>query len=189
MYINKNILCFLLFFTLILLGGCASSYAPDNWLPETEAFPENVYGGWITVTTEPDSLDKNGLWKQYSGEFIALNDSSLFLLYDSLYQIPKTKVVESVLELDQKNSSGYTTWTCLGLAATVSNGVFLIFTAPAWLIFGIPTISGESARDRYEMKYPDFNYWEEINKYARFPQGLPPSLNLNELKQKHISEE
>ncbi len=65
----------------LLLIGCAASYAPDDCLPDTDDVPQNTYGGWITVITEPDTLNPDENWMQYSGEFISLEDSNdLFIV-------------------------------------------------------------------------------------------------------------
>jgi hypothetical protein len=171
MYIHKNTLCAIILISAILFNGCATTYAPDNWLPDTPDVTQNVYGGWITVITEPDSLYPNEKWMQYGGELISLDDNDIYLLYDSLYQIPKKKIRNSTLELDEKNATVYGVWTFLGTLSTISNGKFLIITAPLWLLIGIPATVGESVRDRYEMEEPTQEYWDSINKFARFPQG------------------
>lgn len=181
MYIHNKILSALLSVSFIFYLGCATSYAPDNWLPDTDDVPQNVFGGWITVITEPDSLYPEEKWMEYSGEFIASEDSVICLLYDSLYQIPKHKITESILELDEKNTTAYGLWVLGGSVLTISNGYYAAFTLPLWLGFGIPTVVGESARDRYEMEYPDEQYWDSVKVFARFPQGTN-EIDLSQLK-------
>jgi hypothetical protein len=172
MYIHKKIFYSLLLILCTLLIGCAASYAPDNWLPETADVPQNVFGGWITVITAPDILNPDEKWMEYSGEFIASEDSVIIILYDSLYQIPKSKIVNSILELDQKNTTAYGLWVLGGSVLTISNGYYMGITLPLWLFAGIPTVVGESARDRYEMDEPTQEYWDSIKVFARFPQGV-----------------
>lgn len=43
-------------------------------------------------------------------------------------------------------------------------------------IFYNNTVVSESSRDRYDAEQPDSNYWSDINKFARFPQGLPSNI-------------
>jgi hypothetical protein len=181
MYIHKKILRFLLSISSVILIGCATSYAPDNYLPDTEDIPQVVYGGWLTIITAPDISHPDEKWMQYSGEFISSEDSIVYLLYDSLYQIPKSKITESTLELDEKNSTAYGLWVFAGTVSTISNGKFLIFTAPLWLLAGIPASVGESVRDRYEMEEPTQEYWDSIKIFARFPQGVT-DIDLSSIK-------
>ena len=165
---HKKLSNYLILVLSFITAGCAASYAPDKWLPDTEDIPSNPYGGWITVIVKSDQ-DK---WMQYSGEFIAVDDEKVYILYDSLYLLPKDKIVNSLLELDEKNSGLYVFWAIIGTISTASHGKFLVITAPLWIFTGITTTVGESLRDRYEMEESDQTYWESIKKFARFPQGV-----------------
>ena len=170
----------------MLLFGCASSYAPSDFLPATSDVPQNPYGGWITIITEPDSLIPDDKWMMYSGEFISTEENSVYLLYDSVYQIPKKKITNSLLELDEKNTAAYGLWVLGGSVLTISNGYYAVFTLPLWLAAGIPTVVGESIRDRYEMDFPNDEYWDSVKVFARFPQGID-DIDLSQLKPYAIS--
>lgn len=170
--------------TFLFYQSCATSYAPSDWLPGTDDVATETYGGWITLTAA--TLD-NKLF-EYSGELIAIDTNSVYILYDSLYQLPKNCIHSSVLEIDERNTPEYSLWVIGGTLSTISNGKFLLITAPLWLLLGIPATVGESFRDYYESEQPDTNYWESITKFARFPQGLPPDA-VNKLKAKVIAEE
>lgn len=180
MYILKKIIYFYPIIFCCLLIGCAASNAPSNYLPATTEIPQNPYGGWITIIAAPDSSMPDDNWLMYGGEFIASEDSVIYVLYDTLYAIPKQKITNSLLELDEKNTTIYGLWVVGGSLLTISNGAYAVFTLPLWLVAGIPAASGESIRDRYEAEYPDENYWEEIKVFARFPQGTT-GINLREL--------
>ena len=112
---------------------------------------------------------------------IALDEDNVYVLYDSLYFIPKDIIVNSVIDLDQKSTGGYAAWVILGSLSTISNGKYLAITFPLWLIAGIPTAAGESYRDMYAEEYPDEIYWGNINKFSRFPQGVE-SINLSDIQ-------
>ena len=172
MFTRKKLFVLLYLMSVLSFIGCATSYAPENYLPSTDDVPKNVYGGWMTLITEPDTLLQNSKWMMYGGEFLAVDDSIVYLLYDSLYQIPKRIVTESILELDEKNTTAYGLWVLGGSLLTLSNGYYASITLPLWLAAGIPTAAGESARDRYEMDYPDEQYWDSVKMFARFPQGV-----------------
>ncbi len=178
---THNKFFFAVIITSLLLTACATSYAPHDWLPDTEDIPGNLNGGWITIVTYDTLAVPGNEWYQFSGEFIAMDDENVYMLYDSLYVVSKSKISNSFLELDQKSTESYGTWVALGSLATISNGVYLILTMPLWLIGGTSVASGESYRDIYESEFPDENYWQNVNKFSRFPQGLQ-GINLEKIK-------
>lgn len=172
--------------TLILFYGCATSYAPDNWLPNTDQIQREAYGGWLTLyVTDYSTTQNDGDPAEISGEFISSDSNNVYLLtVDNLLTINKSEIKEAILELDDKNTGEYAVWTTLGALSTVSHGMLAGISFPLWLIVGISASSGESLRDRYVEELPADIYWEEVQKFARFPQGLPTNLDLNKLKPK-----
>ncbi|HEX9251239.1 MAG TPA: hypothetical protein VF870_03305 [Ignavibacteriaceae bacterium] len=181
MYTHKNIIHSSLLILFLLIAGCATSYAPDNWLPETDKVPQNNYGGWITVIVNESKDETEDIVLQYGGEFIAEDSLNVYLLYDSLYTISKDKIENSIIELDQKNTGSYAAWVAGGSLLTLSNGYYAAITFPLWMVAGIPATSGESFRDRYEADYPDEFYWDNVKIFSRFPQGID-GINLSELR-------
>jgi len=71
---------------------------------------------------------------------------------------------------------------------TLSNGYYASITLPLWLIAGIPSVVGESERDKYDMDEPDEAYWDSIKAFARFPQGLD-GIDLSQIKPYEIIKE
>ena len=63
----------------------------------------------------------------------------------------------------------------LGTVATISNGAFLIFTAPMWIIGGSATAGGQSKVAVTEL--PGVSA-DELRPWARFPAGLPRGFDL-----------
>lgn len=188
MFILKNLICLILLILVSIIAGCATSNAPSNFLPKTDDISQNVFGGWITIITEPDSLIPGDKWLMYGGEFIAVDDSTVYVMYDSIYQISKYKVAESILELDEKNTTAYGLWVLGGSLLTLSNGYYASITLPLWLIAGIPSVVGESERDKYDMDEPDEAYWDSVKVFARFPQGLD-GIDLSQIKPYEIIKE
>ena len=113
MYTHKNILHSSLLILFLLTAGCATSHAPDNWLPETDKVPQNNYGGWITVIVNESKDETEDIVLQYGGEFIAVDTINIYVLYDSLFVIPREKIENSIIELDQKNTGAYGGWVAL----------------------------------------------------------------------------
>ena len=182
MLIRKEIRIPVLSLLIFIIGGCAHSYAPNRWLPDTNQIQTEAYGGWLTIDYEP----LNDQTIEIKGEYITSDTSNIYILYDSLFIIPKAKIIDAVLEIDDKNTSEYDGWTILGSASTLSHGWFLGFTFPMWLATGISASSGESFRDRYSESDLNEAYWNQILKYSRFPQGKPKILNLGDLKRKEV---
>lgn len=183
MLIHK-ILNIFLFASVIIIAGCAHSYAPKRWLPDTRQIQTEAYGGWLTI--EYKSQNKKA--ETIKGEYIASDSTKVYILFDSLSIIPKDIIKSAVLEIDDKNTGPYSGWTTLGSVSTLSHGKFLIFTFPIWIATGVSASSGESFRDRYAEDNPADAYWNKIIKFSRFPQGLPENLNLKTLKRKEIYE-
>ena len=181
MYTHKIILYSSLIFLSVFAVGCATTYAPNDWLPETDKVPQSNYGGWITLIVDESNDESEEKLMQYGGEFIAIDTANIYLLYDSLFIIPKEIIQNSVIELDQKNTGAYGAWVAGGSLLTLSNGFYAGITFPLWMVAGIPAASGESFRDRYEQEYPDEFYWNEVKIFARFPQGVD-GINLFELE-------
>ena len=175
-----------LYIALLFFYGCATSYAPDNWLPNTDQIQKEAYGGWLTLYISDYSGTENyGTPAITSGEFISSDSNNVYLLtVDNLLTINKSEIQEAILELDDKNTGEYAIWTTLGTLSTLSHGMFLTVSAPLWIIVGSSAASGESLRDRYVEELPAAIYWDKVQKFARFPQGIPPDLDLKELKPK-----
>ena len=74
-----------------------------------------------------------------------------------------------------------TTGAFLGPFVTLSNGWFLIFTAPMWILGG-PIAASSRAFDPI-VDYPK-KPLADFAKYARFPQGIPPDLDRASVKMK-----
>lgn len=72
-------------------------------------------------------------------------------------------------------------WAFLGFLSTASHGYYAAASAPIWLFTGIYNASAESTSGVTDS---DFVVWDEIRKYARFPQGIPQGVDLRRLKHK-----
>jgi hypothetical protein len=72
-------------------------------------------------------------------------------------------------------------FAALGVVSTISNGYLLGITAPLWIITGIVASSNES---RAPLRGVPPLVWADLAVYARFPQGLPPGIDLGEIRPK-----
>jgi len=163
---------------IIVVCGCSSVKAPKESVPRRKAIATDAFGGWVTISLK---TNQNSI----QGEFIAVASDSVYIMIDNEVQLVSRADINNARVIFFNTESGsYGVWTFLNSLATISNGYFLIFTLPLNLITGISTTTGESKRINY-YDYPALT-WEELNKYARFPQGIPEQLDIKEIKPRSI---
>lgn len=148
--------------------GCASApTSPPDWLPDPDEVRSSPHGGWIEV----DFATTRGV-EQIDGELLAIQNERVFVLIgDAVRSAPIDSVRNARLTWYDSHGGGVAGLTVLGTVSTISNGFFLVFTAPMWMIGG-----SVAANSRYHdpiLKSPEHS-WDEIRPYARFPQGIPP---------------
>jgi hypothetical protein len=160
----------------VLGAGCARSSAPGGWLPKPAEAQSTAYGGWIELTYEQPTE------QSAAGELIAVSADSVWLLSQTqALVIPTSAVRAGKLTAYEAQKSGFTTWTVVGALSTVSNGAFLIFTAPMWIIGGSLAVASESHAP--ERKISSVS-WGGLAVFARFPQGMPEGIELSALEAK-----
>jgi hypothetical protein len=162
---------------VVSCAACASNSAPKGWLPKPAEAQAGVYGGWIELTSQESAEPR-----RTDGELIAVSADSVWVLNESQGVVIPTSTVQSgKLTAYAAQTGNLTTWTVGGTLATISNGAFLIFTAPMWLIGGSLAVGGESRSP--ERKNPPLT-WVQLAPFARFPQGMPEGIELTALQPK-----
>jgi len=155
----------------LVLMGCAGTPAPPpDWLPDPEHVASDPRGSWVTV--------KGGIDKpveRMSGELLAIDGENVWVAVgNTVRRDSLTNMSELRLITYDPHAAGIVSLTLLGTVATISNGFFLTFTAPAWLIGGsVATAS----RGRDPLVTGTMVDWQRFVPYARFPQGLPPGFD------------
>lgn len=163
--------------SLLLVPGCASHQAPDHFLPTVREAQREVFGGWIELSVR----DQGGL-QRLAGELIAVSLDSLWVLDGSGGTAVGTDAVEEGKLVAYNSEWGRVAGgAALGTLSTISNGVFLIFTAPMWIVGG--SIAASSQSRLPIQKLPDTG-WFALIPFARFPQGMPPGVELRSLRPK-----
>lgn len=113
------------------------------------------------------------------GELIAIGPSEVWVLSgDELIQTPLQSVSELEIYPYEVSTAGLVGWGLLGTLSTLSHGVWLVFSAPVWILTTTITSVGHSRTAR-ELYVP--GDWQALAKWARFPQGLPPGLTATDL--------
>lgn len=175
---HKRMIQFMMAVFGIILSGCASHSAPRDWLPTPAESGEAIYGGWIEVR----EIGK----RQVKGELIAISTEHIYVLTDShMVQVPCDNIKRAqVTAFDVKEHvDELKRLTFLGTLSSLSHGLLAGLTGPLWIITGSAITGGYSYWP--VVRYPK-DPLEAMAKYARFPQGLPPGLDLTSIQPKSL---
>ncbi len=169
-----------LFLLSIIISGCAGTNVPKNWSSDPDEMKSDTYGGWISVEYDSTGNKKS----EISGELIAVSNDSIFVADIILNSIARKDITSARLTSYRSNFGSMSGLTVLGNISTISNGMFLIFTFPMWLIGGIISVTTQSYIPIIDYPQKDF---EEFNPYSRFPQGLPAGMDRRKIKMKVVN--
>jgi hypothetical protein len=162
---------------LVIVSGCFRTTAPRGWLPTAVEAERDAYGGWIKLDFSM-GVARNTV----HGELIAAaSDSVHVLTSDSLVVVPTASVIAGTLTVYDAQHGALRLWTILGAVSTLSHGFALVLSAPVWTIAGSLATASASKAPRVESTDPSL-----LRLYARFPQGLPPGLDVRSLRQKDV---
>jgi hypothetical protein len=159
------------FIFIILIMSCFGACTYPYYLPQSETIDVNQYGSYIEI---------NPMQGELSGELLAVDNNAITILTDLNFQkkveiVPLSKVHTFSIRYAKSKSYG---WTIPVFSlATISHGVFAIFTFPLNLISTISITA--SAINSY--KYKNITY-DQLKMYARFPQGIPANVDLGTIK-------
>jgi hypothetical protein len=147
--------------------------APSGQVPLAHAAGQDVYGGWALVRLmEPDLL--------VEGELLAAVRDTVWVLLDEGVRIIE---LGNVLRADvvgfDSNPGAVGRAAAVGVVATASHGRFLAATAPLWILTGVLGSIHQESISRVRAPPADLSV---LAKFARFPQGPPPGLDLLSLR-------
>jgi hypothetical protein len=168
---------------LFLAVACAGNPAPEGFLPSPAGAAHDVYGAWIQVTVPAGRRDST-----IAGELIAARADTVWILPDRgpVVAVPTSTVKEGRVARYRSGAGAIAGFTALGVVSTISNGFLLGITAPLWIITGVVASSSES---RAPLRDVPPLAWASLAAYARFPQGLPPGIDLAEIRPKPVARE
>ncbi len=112
-----------------------------------------------------------------TGELLEATDERVTLLKGSSIVTIDTSDIRKAIVTRYENGALIgilAVWSAVGGIATISHGVFLIFTGPIWGAIStgaILPVADDQGRFAYAEKKSDLAF---LHEYARFPQGLPP---------------
>ena len=158
---------------LPLLPACAAftpafkapSGAPAGWLPSADDLGRSGRGGWITIREAGTGKTTT------AGELIAIADGAVYVLAQAgVRRVPEADVRSAVVAVYASGAGAQVGASFI----TLSHGSWQILTTPLW--WGLVH---EMSRAPL-LKHPPLPL-EELGRFARFPQGLPPELDLRSL--------
>jgi hypothetical protein len=151
-----------------VVAGCASAPpGPEGWLPAAQEVPASPYGGWIEVEYVAADAERH----RVEGELLAIQGGNLCLVDAGTPRcVPLDSVTTAKLGYYDPNASAIGEIAFFGVLSTISNGGFLILTAPAWIVVGAGASASRAGEATLKSKYAD---WDEFRMYARFPRGMP----------------
>jgi hypothetical protein len=157
---------------IALLMIIFSSCSTPKYLPKSSEIDVNEYGSYIQI------IRKTG--PNISGEFIMIDSNEIIVLSEykkncmkvSLYDVKRFK-------LRYAKPAHYGGAIPTFIIYPFIHGFYSILTIPLHLLVTISvTASGENA-----FQYSDKNMtYDKLRMFARFPQGLPPNIDLAEIK-------
>jgi hypothetical protein len=152
------------------VSGCARNPAPAGWLPTADGAQYTPFGSWIAL--EYKAAGDASL--PAGGELIAVGRDSVFVVAPAgtVTAIPKAAVQRATVAAFDAQWGRLAVWTLVGSLSTLSHGVGLLISLPVWVIGGSLATASASRAPLH-----DDEPWQDVQKFARFSQGLPPGLD------------
>ncbi len=163
------------FIPLLLVALIFTSCKSPDYLSQPMEFGYRVKGLVIEVKT----TDRN----KVLGEIIEVGEGHILLLpvkdpASSIISLDRQDVKEAdvIVATTSDKPGTIALWGGLQNILVLSHGAFAIITLPINLAISI-SLAQDAAKGTYRVKYPDNIEWEEMSKFARFPQGLPREIS------------
>jgi len=155
--------------TALLIGTPACAHYPVNRSLGYQGTPMTVQVE--DVPAKGFHVDVSAKQGDVSGELLAVSPEQVYVLTArGMRAVPTAEVHDVSIRLYDSGWGWLAGWTALGTVSTASHGVFLVFSAPLWLVVGISATANASSRSSIPIRGPGLpGLWQ----FARFPAGLP----------------
>jgi hypothetical protein len=159
----------------LLAAGCAGTPGPSGYLQPAQVAQHEAYGAWIDVDFREDRAE-------LAGELVAIGPDTVFVLTRSgLHTIARASINAARLGTYDSEWANLAYWVTGGTFMTASHGGYAIITAPIWIIIGSITAAAVSREPIEDVRGNDTLRWQEVSKFARFPQGMPRDIDRTKL--------
>ncbi|WP_296618247.1 hypothetical protein [Marivirga sp.] len=165
---------------LMVLNSCNSNLilAPDGAVPKRTDLDRDLYGGYITVIADGETL---------TGELIGVRNDSIVVLVDNqAFSKPLAQVTYGKIIAHAPNS-----YVAGGLLPMIPNAIMMTIGGygggpiVVGLLFSGINVGGMGAARATEDQKFNYFEWEkekeELLKYSRFPAGIPEKVELGRL--------
>lgn len=162
-----------LIFWVLLSVSCTTI---KTTLPKPSELKEFTKGMWMDCDITDGS--------KVAGEIIVIDDKQVLLLtkYNITRTVRKDVIKKALIEFSLTTDHPEKLKSANAIPVlTLSHGWFMIFTLPINLAVVIPTVSTHRSGS-YAAEYPAKIKWDELSKFARFPQGVPQGLDYTQLQ-------
>jgi hypothetical protein len=139
------------------------------------AFHENVHG----VYANGYAAHFNATKARIRGEVISVSEDSIIIKDFKSYEIrtyKRSNVRNIKLYLSSASQKDFSAFYTINGILPLTHGFWSIVTYP----MNIAVMSSIS-NSKNVIRYPLDVDWDALHKFARFPQGLPPNIDLNQL--------
>lgn len=162
-----------LYYLIILLCGIACK--SPQYLPKPMEFKNNTKGLILELEVSRDSTLTAEIIEVGPEHMTVLpvNQTSLGVINIEKNKISKADII---ISLTSDDPGKITKWSSLVNILSIGHGYFAVFSLPLNLATSI-SLSQDAAKGTYRTKYPENVPWEELHKFARFPQGIPKTLD------------
>ena len=172
----------------MLMLACQTLSIPKAYQYKPAQIQHTPYGCWAMCVLQEDSLTIQTV----EGELLTIQHDTIYLLTDDtvVRKIAKQKITSAELYTHQNQANTYLLTTGLLLLPNVIGSIAYAGDgyAGSFLVLGIPVAIGglvnagiESGRENHILRYPTKNSLDQFNNFSRYPVGLPPLLNFDQL--------
>lgn len=181
-----------LILVFILFAGCSPEMEGYRYLPTLNNAGSYQYGGWMVATVTAEVSSEKPVI--ISGELISGTNHLYYILdRNKMHVVPENRISKATLYLYRKQPGVFAIITIIGIIPNVLasfaypdySSQFLSLGIPA-LVFGLIFTASEAGNTRNQLRFPEKIMLHQFAPYARFPQGIPPGLDINQLKLPYV---
>lgn len=170
---------------ILFLSECGTLKIPANYRYTALQMKREITGNWINIKLNSKII--SGTDPVLAGELIAIQSDTIYLITpDGLKGLHVSSIDNAVLFIYMNQARMYAAFTGLlylpDMVAALVTGIpgFLLLGVP-WVATGSIVTTSEASNHSNTMIYPDFCRLDDLKKFARFPQGMPPDIDKTRL--------
>ncbi|MDX1544408.1 MAG: hypothetical protein R3214_10720 [Christiangramia sp.] len=162
-----------LYYLIILLCGIACK--SPQYLPKPMELKNYTKGLILEMEVSKDSTLIAEIIEVGPEHMMLLpvNQTSPGVIHIERNKIPKADIIISLTSDDPGKISK---WSGLVSILSIGHGYIAIFSLPINIAAAV-SLSQDAAKGTYRTNYPENVPWEQLHKFARFPQGIPKTLD------------